>query len=44
MFILLKISGGALAVIVAVILIVLLIAAGAIKKFYPEKRNKPWKK
>ncbi len=39
----LLISGGAWAVIGAVALIVILVAAGAIKKRYPEKKHKPWK-
>ena len=44
MFILLRISGGAWAGIAMVTLILILIAAGAIKKMYPEKQHKPWKK
>lgn len=44
MFIILKISGMAWASIAVAALILILIAAGAIKKFSPEKKNKPWKK
>jgi hypothetical protein len=44
MIILLKIGGTAWAGIVAVALVLILIAAGAIKKMYPEKKSKPWKK
>ena len=44
MSILLKIGGTAWAGIVVVALVLILVAAGAIKKMYPEKTHKPWKK
>lgn len=44
MFTLLKISGTVWAGIAVVALILILVAAGAIRKMYPEKKGKPWKK
>ncbi|MFA6424857.1 MAG: hypothetical protein WCW64_01580 [Phycisphaerae bacterium] len=44
MFIILKISGMAWVSIAAAALILILIGAGVTKKFFPEKKNKPWKK
>ena len=44
MFILLKIGGTAWAAIAIAALILILVAAGAIRKRYPEKKRKPLKK
>jgi hypothetical protein len=44
MFIMLKISGMAWTGIAAAALVLILITAGAIKKIFPEKKSKPWKK
>jgi hypothetical protein len=40
----LLIGGTAWAAIVGAALILILVAAGLIKKMYPEKQHKPWKK
>ena len=44
MFKLLKISGTVWAAIASAALILILVAAGVIKKRYPEKKRKPLKK
>lgn len=44
MFVLLRIGGTAWVGIAVVALILILAAAGAIRRRYPEKMHKPWKK
>ncbi len=44
MFILLKISGMAWAAIAGGVLISILVVAGIVRKQFPEKKSKPWKK